>query len=543
MDINKFGSNDLLKNKIKKCIISFPHFIVLIFFPAVFVSFVSNKTILWTFSGNIQLWYIYISVIIAGSALLFIIFKFLNNYFQFKNISTNIISIVLVCLIPRIICINIVNIIPISDFETYHVFASELCNGNTPGSMYISIFPHTIGYPAVLSIFYRIFGAKVLVAQMLNIVLSCGIAILIYILGRKLHSSKCGLISAIIWSLWPSQVFYVSLVSTEALFVFLNLLCIIFFINIAESRLSMKISFLLFAFLGALCAFANSIRPMALITLTGMCIYLILYTEKTPGVPYDEALNVYRTSETYKGIKNYLQPKIILSLRHKELMKIPAIIIILISYLITTKTIQAAISNTIDRSLPSKPFGYSFYIGTNYDANGIWNQDDANTLGELMNNPNMTPQLIHDTLSKMAVERLKGKSTLQTVKLIWGKFSTMWAADSDFVMYMEHAVDKKSPSVFDFFRYERLLIKTANLYYHIFMIIAGVGNFFLVLRRKSYYSMICMIILGYMFAHFFLEVAGRYHYPVISLISLLSGYGLVCFSQFLDLGQKTEAYI
>jgi 4-amino-4-deoxy-L-arabinose transferase-like glycosyltransferase len=378
--------------------------------------------------------------------------------------------------------------------------------------MYISIFPHTIGYPAVLSIFYRIFGVKVIVAQLLNIVLSYGIAILIYSLGSKLHSRKCGFISTVIWSLWPSQIFYVSLVSSESLFVFLNLLCILFFINIAESRHNMKISLMLFALLGTLCAFANSIRPMALITLLALCIYFIVYIDGPACIP------------------------------HKQLKKFSILIIVLISYYATSHTIQTAISNTIDRPLPSKSFGYSFFVGTNYDADGIWNQDDANILGTLMNNPNMTPQMIHDILSKMAVSRLKERSTFQTLKLMSNKFNTMWAADSDFVVYMEHAIDRENPSVLDFFKYERLLIITANLYYHILLIIAGVGNLLLLFRRKSYYSIVCIIIIGYIIAHFFLEAAGRYHYPVISLISLLSGYGLVCFNQLLNIGKKTEVY-
>ncbi|HHW30767.1 MAG TPA: hypothetical protein GXX20_03700 [Clostridiaceae bacterium] len=396
--------------------------------------------------------------------------------------------------------------------------------------MYISIFPHTIGYPAVLSIFYRIFGAKVIVAQIMNIILSCGIAVLIYILGSKLHSRRCGVISAIIWSLWPSQIFYVSFVSTETLFVFLNLLCIVFFIQILESRLNNIISLILFILLGALCAFANSIRPVALITLVAICIFLVLYNVKrTSYFPYDEVINIYRPFETYND---------------KGFNKILILAVILMSYLITSKAIQAVISNKIERPLPSKPFGYSLYIGTNYDSNGVWNQDDANTLGTLMSDLNMTPQMIHDTLTKLAVNRLKEKDTSQTVNLVWNKFNTMWSADSDFVNYMKNAIDEKSPSTYDFFsKYDRLLIRTSNFYYHVFLLIAGVGNLILLFRRKTYYSMICIIIIGYIVAHFFLEVAGRYHYPVISLISLLSGYGLVSLSQLLNFGEKSEVYI
>ena len=120
----------------------------------------------------------------------------------------------------RIVWVYFVKAIPVSDFYTYHSLAGALVNGEILYPKFISLFPHVFGYSKVLSVVYSIFGPRPDSAVAFNIALNIGILLLIYLIGKILHDEKTGLVSAVIYAFWPSQIFYNSLVLTEPFFTF-----------------------------------------------------------------------------------------------------------------------------------------------------------------------------------------------------------------------------------------------------------------------------------------------------------------------------------
>jgi 4-amino-4-deoxy-L-arabinose transferase-like glycosyltransferase len=79
-------------------------------------------------------------------------------------------------------------------------------------------------YPFVLSMIYRAFGHAPQVAVLLNVLLGVGIVYLAYRLARRIGGETAGRWAALLLVLFPSQILYINLTSTEPLFTFLLLL-------------------------------------------------------------------------------------------------------------------------------------------------------------------------------------------------------------------------------------------------------------------------------------------------------------------------------
>ncbi|AEV66817.1 glycosyltransferase family 39 protein [Acetivibrio clariflavus] len=413
-------------------------------------------------------------------------------------------ALIFITAVPRFIWIACIKVTPLSDFNTYHIIATAFAKGNVIGGSYISLFPHYIGYPAFLAPFYRIFGASATVATVLNVVLSCIISLLTYSIGSSLFDKKCGFIGALIWAFWPSQIFYTALVSTETTFTFLMLLCIYFFISILKNKdkkgfFSTSLKFFL---LGVLCSVSNIIRPVGQIVLIAICLYYLVFViEKI-------------------RIKNNILPKIIF------------LAFILTGYLITSTLISFATSKAIGREIAKYPIGFNIYVGSNYESNGSWNAEDANTLTEIQKTPGITAQEIHNELLKRSWERIRNRSLFKNFIFICKKHGMIWPVDHDSLVYIRQGLIQEDMK-FDFYKFERLLVKLSNFYYHTILLLCAFGGIILILKKNQEIPLfLVIIILSIVFLHFIVEVAGRYHFPTISIFSILASYGMSSLNDF-----------
>ena len=84
------------------------------------------------------------------------------------------------------------------------------------------------GYSIVLAAVFQLPGDDIAAARGLNIVAGLALVVLVYYLGRRLWSSRAGLIAAAIIAVFPSHVFFSSLVLAETLFTAMavGLLCL-----------------------------------------------------------------------------------------------------------------------------------------------------------------------------------------------------------------------------------------------------------------------------------------------------------------------------
>ena len=263
------------------------------------------------------------------------------------------------------------------------------------------MFPHVIGYPYVLSFFYKLFGSHVLVAQLANILFSCGIAVMVYRIGTEFMDGAGAFLAAAIWVLWPSQVFYTLLVVSETVYTFMVLVFMYFFLKAAskkeaKSYFTKLCSFAVFLSLGGLLSLCSAIRPFGPILLIACAIYYFIIPR--PGL---------------KNLK----------------LKVPLYITMVFGYMLLSSLINSSISAKIGRSIAARPIGFNLYVGLNSNHAGSWNGSDAREFGDLMRNADYSAQDRQHFPAK-AISRVK-ENGRGNIRLLVRKFSVIWCGDAD----------------------------------------------------------------------------------------------------------------
>jgi len=100
-------------------------------------------------------------------------------------------AVFLLAFIVRLTFVLCVPISPVSDFALYFEMAKSMAGGVPYAQGYIALFPHTITFPFILSIFFRIFGSSILKAQMVGVIFSSLCASLIFLIGLEVADASC----------------------------------------------------------------------------------------------------------------------------------------------------------------------------------------------------------------------------------------------------------------------------------------------------------------------------------------------------------------
>lgn len=137
---------------------------------------------------------------------------------------------------------------PISDFKYYHELAQSIAAGGPWGDTYT-----TVGYSVFLALFYKFFGASLYVAKGLNMVLSViNNLLVLQILKRSPIRKWERRVIFTLFALFPSTIFYNSIVGTEILFTLILLGLTLIFL----SRLRYK-----YLLMGVLVGLNTLIKP------------------------------------------------------------------------------------------------------------------------------------------------------------------------------------------------------------------------------------------------------------------------------------------
>ncbi len=119
----------------------------------------------------------------------------------------------------------LIPVMPIADGTVYDVLARTLAEHGVYGWTYnqpTARWP--IGTSAIYAALYSIFGLEYLPIVVLNVALSTAIIALTFLLGRIFFDDRTGVIAAGLMAIWPSNVMYVSILSSELPFTFFVLL-------------------------------------------------------------------------------------------------------------------------------------------------------------------------------------------------------------------------------------------------------------------------------------------------------------------------------
>jgi 4-amino-4-deoxy-L-arabinose transferase-like glycosyltransferase len=442
--------------------------------------------------GSDTYWYLFLSVYLAAAFGAVYLVNTLIGRYGIKSRAGSMAVILAAAFSVRFVWINLFDVVPKNDFSLYFNFAEQYAKSNFIGGNYISMFPHTFGYPYILSLIYRVFGSSVYAAEIFNVILGCGIAALLCFLGTRLLNPEAGLLAGLLYAVWPSQIFYAILVSTEELFTFIMLLCVCLFAAALKDggKLAVKA-----AFISLLCVLMNGIRPFGILLIAVFFMVMLLY-------------GFSRKISLKEKLKRYLSAALALAAAYAVFFNLAGL----------------GVSSIIGKDVARSPVGFNLFVGSNIEYNGVWNAEDAGIYSELTGSGDFDAQQVHDEFARMAFERYKGQGA-ENIGLFKEKFKIMWSSDYDAVEYIKAGLNTALKSSESFNARKRYLTAACNLFYLamlLFSLVFAVWS----IKKSDYISLtVMLIVLGVAVIHLLAEVHGRYHYPVISLFALTAACG------------------
>lgn len=403
------------------------------------------------------------------------------------------VMIAILSMVPRIIWVLLVQVVPQSDFYTYHTLADALANGGLLYPKFISLFPHVLGYSKVLSLVYSIFGTSTVAAVSFNIVLNLGILILIYVLGKYFYDAKTGLVAAAIYAFWPSQIIYNSLVLTEPFFTFGALLIITGYFFVIKRTEKTAILLVSFIALGIALGLLKYIRPASLIILLSILIHFLLVWQG-------------KTEQKGKLLKLY-GTRLVLC------------IVLYLSYSITSSVCLTGIDRLTGARTARNSSGFYILVGLSQESEGRWNQKDSSLLDPMIEK-GMTSDEIQGIFTEQGFERLKEMNLLSFIRLQFNKNRHMWGNDSKSINYVQNSI--AGSSHINIAKHSLWLTPLSDWYYFVFLLLSCAA-LFVAKEKLSYDSLVLyLFILGTVAAHILVEVHSRYHYAAVPMLCILA---------------------
>lgn len=415
-----------------------------------------------------------------------------NVKVDFKSQSSKIIFIIILSLIVKTLICGLYFPTLEADYSTYYMFAKQYTESFVIGTntLYIALFNHVFGYSFVLSLLFSIFSEKTIVAIIFNIVVSTISSILIYLIGKKCFDEKVGFASSILWILCPSQSLWNSFVLSEPLYTCLILLIMYLLISNKEKVLNKKREIGIALLIGLLLSVFNMVRPVGIIVLIAIFIYLLFYYNS------------------------------------KLLFKILMFVAIFVTYSIFKLGINhlSEVRNNVNLS------GFSWYnvnVGLNYDSYGQWNEEDWDRVltnvnkysNENEENPGLKAQ---EEEKKLVIDNLK--EIKNPFLFIFNKVYIFIGSDDGVV---EHLSNCHS---FTDVKQSKSLSLLCNVYYYFLLLTSIAGTIVYIKKEKNNSNKSIIIVmlycLGLTCGHMIAEVQPRYHYSVLLIMFFMTAYYL-----------------
>jgi len=392
------------------------------------------------------------------------------------------ITSVFVIILLRLIWILSVPTIPFSDFEGYHNFGILISEQFPTHILSIDYDGRGFGYSFVLGIIYKIFGVNLFAAKLLNVFLSVLTGILIYLISRSLFNEYTARITTVLYSIWPAQIMYNSVLASEHLFIFFTFLGIAILIGAIKVRPDAYTNILL---AGIAFGLAYTVRFLSVIVVATGFMALLLFQENS--------------------LKNRIQSSLLL-----------------ISGFAIVWVLITGLGAAVD--IPSDPYTgiqNSLLMGTNYEYTGGWNPVDSQIWSNY--SPEEAKKIAFQTGLSRITENPRGFT-----KLIFEKFNRMWG-DGSFGTYWSTLSMDTTKSTDFILKNQLLMLAVTQFFYFGILFFSLLGCYKLKNTNLSMgIQFLLIIFLIFVVIHSFLEVQSRYHYPWELIFLILGGYGIAC---------------
>lgn len=389
------------------------------------------------------------------------------------------------CFCVNLLWVLVFRLEPEVDYATFWNTAVDLAAGEPVRTRaFVALFPHILGYASFLSLVIRVFGTGPLVAPITNVVLTTLSGFFLFRLTlryrRRLHSAAFVLLA---WSLFPSKLLYNVMVLSEPWYTCL-LLCSLWICAEVEARQPrLGATALLGLVAGLLLRLVNAARPIAAVPILALLIWVLL-------------LRGGREKRT-------------------RLLWLSFTLLLILSYAATGPIWKAYARSVLGEEPASIP-GYSFYVGVNTESLGSYSEEDMALLQEY--------RFGEEGGSAVEAQRRmldRTRERLQSTGLRYGpllsfKLRTFLGNDEGGVYYSRGALSPRAYSVLSFY---------CNIWYYVLGILALWGTWRLFRNREQRTLLLVpLFVIGLTLAQLLVEVATRYHYSVIPMLLLLSGF-------------------
>ncbi len=405
---------------------------------------------------------------------------------------------------------------PDSDFETYYRMAGELLHDTMmsaeaePDRNYVALYPHTIGFPMlVLLPVFSIFGQSVTNALYANLVCSVIAILLAGHVAYRLFGRIGTVVTVALMSLWPSHIFYSSMVATEPSFTMMLMVSLEIMVSVMDRRQSSLYvtnpgrALGLLVLLGVVLALAGAIRPLAAILLAAWCV--VQMTVK--GDPTREC--------RLEGARYAISQPVI------------CIVLVIVSYAVTGMIISRSIADTIGQEPASglSASGYNLMVGLNTQSGGLWNETDSTFFADAFEETG-SANAAHQACMQVALTRIQSEPE-NVLNLMVSKFCDLWGTDDfgiDWNLLWAEQQNLLTPELKNFLEEMRPI---GRVMYMALLLFAALGCMEAWRQRYAPDGMIflCMLFfLGTALSHMLLETQVRYHYNMIPFLILIAAW-------------------
>ena len=416
-------------------------------------------------------------------------------------------------IVLRLAAINRLSVAPSSDYATYYGIAEVLNRGTMMEEggwyrEYVSLFPHVLGYPAVLSLVFRIFGTGIRTAQIFNLLLQTASCFLVWRIARRLSGRISGLFALAFAAFLPSTILYSPIVASEPLFTCLLLSAVWLFVLLIQPEGLQRahpwryISGLIL--LGLVLAFTAFIRPMGIIFLIAAVITILTLREKDPEDEKKKKTAAVRLTDR----------------RWKRSLILAA------AWFAGSSLFSAVTANMIQREPAgaSVSYGFNLMVGVKQESFGAWNAEDAAFLDAAMKKTGSASGA-QAACRDLAFERLKtGLTGLPA--LIGAKFAILWGCDNYGSFWIGNFLEEQGKMTPENRAFLDSMYDISDMFY-LLLLLCAVQSLLSRFRGKpdAGYAIV-LLLCGTIALHMIVETQNRYHYYALYLLAAIGGDGL-----------------
>ena len=388
-------------------------------------------------------------------------------------------TLTVLCLVVDLAGGLLLRLTPEVDARTYWESALALSQGQSvPNPVYLALFPHILGYARALGLFLRLFGRSIPAAVALNALVTAGICLLLYWICLRRRDLDSAAFAALLWISCPSKLLYCAGIYADSWYT-LFLLAFVALCLWAEAGESLPRSALAGALAGLALHLVQSSRPVAAIGLIALGIWICLL----------------RGERAREG---------------RGWLRWGAFTALALAVYITLGALWQGYETRQLGEAPASVPGYSICVGFNEQSGGSYSEEDMQRLLELRAELGSA-----DAAQRQMLEEAKPRIQSAALgRLLPAKLRTLLGNDEGGAFYARAALSERAYS---------LLAVISNIWWYAVLLLALCGLVRLGRQgERSALLLLPLYIVGLILAQMLVEVAGRYHYSIVPMLTVLA---------------------